>query len=308
MTPPPTTEQTRMEEEGQHAEASSQPTNVQRAWTQDQMLGYMMALEQQLQNLKAKDQLATPKPAPPSTFGGKIGESIDTWIFKIEQYATLNPMPVEKQIPFAASYLTDNAATWWRYTFTELEKKNEEWQWIDFTRHIRAQFRPISTEKAARNRLNNLRQTASVTNYVNLFKTTVLDIPSMSEEDRMDRFLRGLKPEIHERVALQGPNSLDEACSMAYTIDTIKYQARLTNHFRPSIATQNTNGVIPMEIDAIRTKLSEAERERLKQNGGCFFCRETGHIARNCPRKKKRMTVAVIEGENEEEQGKDNAQ
>jgi hypothetical protein len=231
MTPPSVTEQTTMEEEELNAGPANQPTNAQQVWTQDQLLGYVMALEQQLRNLKAQEPTATLKPANPPTFGGRTGESIDTWIFKVEQYATLSPIPVEKQIPFAASYLTDNAATWWRYTFTELEKKGEVWQWVDFTRHIRTQFRPISTEKAARNRLNNLRQTTSVTNYVNLFKTTVLDIPSMSEEDRMDKFLRGLKPEIHERVALQGPGNLNEACSMAYTIDTIKYQARITNQF-----------------------------------------------------------------------------
>jgi hypothetical protein len=62
-----------------------------------------------------------------------------------------------------------------------------------------------------------------------------------------------------------------------------------------------------MEVDFIRrSKLSDQEREHLRKIGGCFFCREIGHMSRNCPRKKKKTTVASleVEGSGEEESGK----
>ena len=37
-----------------------------------------------------------------------------------------------------------------------------------------------------------------------------------------------------------------------------------------------------MDLDTIG-KLTDAEREHLCKNGGCFRCHKTGHLARDCP-------------------------
>ena len=233
-----------------------------------------------------------------------MNESVDTWIFGIEQYNLVVQMNVEYLIPFAASFLTDHAATWWRHTFLEQERlrPDELWTWNDFKDKLRAQFRPITSEQAGRDKLHTLRQTASVANYISLFQNTVMTIPSMSEEDRLDKFMRGLKADIHERVAIQQPRNLTEACRMANTIDTIRYQARFPIHRTPG--TMKPGGVVPMEIDAIRRNtLTDKERDHLRKVGGCFFCREVGHMARACPKKKTIHVVEVDEGA--EESGKD---
>jgi Zinc knuckle len=45
-----------------------------------------------------------------------------------------------------------------------------------------------------------------------------------------------------------------------------------------------------MDVDAISTRnpLSEEERRRLMAEGRCFFCKQQGHMSKNCPKKPSR--------------------
>ena len=50
-----------------------------------------------------------------------------------------------------------------------------------------------------------------------------------------------------------------------------------------------------MEVDAVTIcQLSKAECEVLQKNGGCFYCHETGHIARECPKKRRTNQLNAI--------------
>jgi hypothetical protein len=243
------------------------------------------------------------KPAKPNTFGGKSNESVDTWIFQIEQYFRITESPEDKKIPFAASFLTDHAATWWRHQYRNLGYHGD-YGWPEFIRGLRDQFCPVDAEQQARNALYTLKQTTSVAKYIHEFQNIILDIPGMLERDKIDRFLRGLKSDLYERVALQLPTTLGEACRLANLIDTIRYQAKLQNNtkflrsspeargpypnpIQTSTRNEQNNGVIPMDIDVVRKPLTNTERENLRKNGGCFYCRERGHLAKNCPKKIK---------------------
>jgi hypothetical protein len=42
-----------------------------------------------------------------------------------------------------------------------------------------------------------------------------------------------------------------------------------------------------MDIDVIG-KLTQTERDRLRRSGGCFRCRQSGHLARDCPLPNRR--------------------
>ena len=290
----------------------TQATGQKAITDMNQLLAYIQNLEQQIRGLQNASTTATTttarttEPAKPPNFGGKSGESIDTWIFRIDQQFLLDPATDEKKVLIAVTYLTDNAATWWRHVYEENAQRSVVWSWNDFKNNIKTQFKPLDAEKIAQNRLNNLRQTASVAAYINNFRNLLLDIPTMAEGDRIEQFLRGLKPDIHERVALQGPGTLNEACTMANTIDAIHFQIRTQNYTQPptSVNADST----PMEVNGIRrTKLTDAERDKLRKAGACFFCREVGHMSKQCPRRKKK-TIAAVELELEDlEEGKDEA-
>ena len=82
---------------------------------------------------------------------------------------------------------------------------------------------------------------------------------------------------------MENPLDLETAEIIAERVDSVTYKpmSRLPA-FKPHPNYRPPGGVIPMDLDAIG-KLTDAERDRLRKNGGCFRCRKTGHLARDCP-------------------------
>jgi hypothetical protein len=61
-----------------------------------------------------------------------------------------------------------------------------------------------------------------------------------------------------------------------------------------------------MEVDGI-ARLTPSEREKLRKEGGCFRCRKTGHLARDCPlNNRQRPSLNAMEIDDQpEESGKE---
>jgi hypothetical protein len=233
------------------------------------------------------------KPSKPKPFTGKRTECIETWIFQVEQYLRISPIEETQRIPFAASFFEDKAAIWWRSVYQDLSKNNTNWSWNDFVTHLRQQFRPVNANKIARDRLATLQQTNSVQAYTHLFRTTILEITDISEAEKLDRYVRGLKPYVRREVELRSPKNFDEAIIIADRVDAITYSLRTSSYDQQK---PTKSEPMPMELDAIRQKsLTNSEREQLRRTGGCFYCRGQGHISRNCPKKKR--SVNAIESE-----------
>ena len=127
----------------QNPVASASTTSTTLTLDPNQLLAYIQGLELQirgLQNQSTNRPSRELEPSKPQAFGGRLGESIDTWIFNVEQYFLLVQVTDDKKIPFAASYLTENAATWWRHVYDENQRGQTTWNWTDFTLNIRTQF------------------------------------------------------------------------------------------------------------------------------------------------------------------------
>ena len=98
----------------------------------------------------------------------------------------------------------------------------------------------------------------------------------------MNYYMKGLKENIRPFVAMQTPADLSTE-TITERVDAVTYKPQnRVSGFRPCSNYQAPGGPIPMDLDAIG-KLTDSERDRLRKNGGCFHCRKTGHLARDCP-------------------------
>jgi hypothetical protein len=106
-------------------------------------------------------------------------------------------------------------------------------------------------------------------------------------------------------VVMREPQSFNEAVKLADRYDSLfspgfsftnrqpsGFTTRSQSSVFPVSSAQSTNPILPtptpMEIDALRRKpspLTPEERARLLKTGGCFYCRQCGHVLANCPSK-----------------------
>ena len=292
--------------------SASQHANPLTQLTADELRIMIGNLQQQLDEQPAVQaapvQIRSWKPERPTTYKGTKGESLEAWIFQVEQYCEILRTPAVERVPFAGTFLKEHAAMWWRCVHQEIRDQPEEEQWTQFTDKLRAQFQPINTRETARTRLDKLRQTTSVLIYNTTFREIILELPNMHVDDQIHAYIKGLKSNIASLVAMQRPTTLLEAQTLADTADTIQFQYLGRRNFEPqrNPRTQsNYNGPAPMDLDTIG-KLTNEERERLRKSGGCFRCRRNGHLARDCTQPDRRHPrINAIDTPESDDSGKD---
>ena len=244
----------------------------------------------------------------PENYDGDKVKDLDTWLFQVREHLELLTVPAGAYVAYAASLLRGNAAMWWREA-CEAHRRPATWE--DFCRALRDQFRPEDYGRRGRDELATMRQYAreSVADFVYRFRATCLKVPDLSEAEKMDRFVRALVQEIRLQVELRGPANFHEAAQFAERADAVI--TRVAGHNAQKAAPQKTKwgysqrspvpiktsgessahgsgGPEPMELGiASRRSLTRAEYEKLRAEKACFVCRKPGHLARNCPMKKK---------------------
>ena len=63
-----------------------------------------------------------------------------------------------------------------------------------------------------------------------------------------------------------------------------------------TLAPTSARGTTPLKVEAARqyTRITPEERENLRHIGGCFRCREPGHMASQCPHFPYHCQIAAI--------------
>ena len=142
----------------------------------------------------------------------------------------------------------------------------------------------------------------------------------MSADEKLDRFVRGLRQPLRREVELKEPATIDEAVKLAEKLDSTQRSVPSSSSSAYSSRTHrpkyDSDGPTPMDLNAMPdrapnrgrhqqsggqrpqhnraqspgqqrqfTRLTPELRSKLMQEGKCLYCREPGHIAVNCPKR-----------------------
>ena len=90
------------------------------------MEAQIQQLQQQLAHLQEQLEAAQPadppqapapartyKPIIPKSYSGGRNEKLKPWLFQVEWYCEMAPVPVQDQVKFAGGLLEGNPASWW---------------------------------------------------------------------------------------------------------------------------------------------------------------------------------------------------
>lgn len=187
------------------------------------------------------------KPSKPATYDGRSDPEL--WLYGVDLYFAAASVTLDfSKISFADALLRDDALVWRRTI--DAPAMWDEWKAL-----IISAFQPINPTETARDRLARLRQTSSVRAYASLFRTVTLLIPAITDDEKKDRFIRGLKPKIMNDIKVKAPTTFDEAVKLAVRLDSLDTwrPSGVTNTFHPNGRNNfsKTTSSVPMELDAI---------------------------------------------------------
>ena len=233
------------------------------------------------------------KPNKPGSFDGtRDAMTVRAWLHSVEKYLRLiqvgqnTEISAETAVDFASTFMTGTAANWW---FTIVHEGKVPPTWEAFKLLVETEFVPQDSTIRARDRLNKLKQRRSVADYLSEFRNVVIDIPDMSEGEKLARFTEGLKPHILLEVRKENPLRLDAAATIALSVDGAYYGAG----FYSGNGTQN-RGFAPMEIGNFERSSwnkNTPQKENRNRKGGCYICGKRGcHSRRHDDEKKPTHT------------------
>ena len=284
-----------MDNGGAPAAASAQVMN-QDNW--NRLTAYVQSLGAEVEKYQAelddtKRQLAaaraqisgagstSAKPYKPSPFSGKVG-TIDSWCAHMDSYLT-GTDPAEA-VRIACTYLEGEAFSWWHTYRDQADVKD----WTTLRAALVRRFNPLNKVQAARNKLHSWRQIKDVGAFNKSFLAIVLDIPDITEEEKIDRYSRGLKRDIWERLCTKSYEDLESLMT-----DALRVEAALAGSSRVSPPAnppkqQAGTGAAPMDLSSVKVeKLTPEERQRCMREGLCLRCRAKGHLAKDCPKGRR---------------------
>ena len=168
---------------------------------------------------------------------------------------------------------------------------------------------PKNAQRNLRSQLHYLTQKGSVKAYSAEFRRLLLQLPPMDEDNLVDRYLRGLKPQTRMEVELHDPQNLDDAERYAMLVDDIRFRnggMKRNNNlpstqpfsrpqsFQRSFQPQN-QGPVPMDLDAINSRQGHRQQSSSQPRDQrnvpslvkCYTCQKSGHFSKNCPQQKK---------------------
>jgi hypothetical protein len=156
--------------------------------------------------------------------------------------------------------------------------------WEEFVETITNQFKALFAVQSARDRLANISQTHSVDDYIKAYQNLLLEL-DITEDEARDKFIRGLKDDVHRHVLLHNPPTLEKAYESALIFATAtRHGHYITNQHQSQASSSATPMVMddPMDLSALQQQ-NQLLLNLLQQGQKmCYYCQKPGHIKREC--------------------------
>ena len=150
-------------------------------------------------------------------FNGKSHESIENWLFRVEEAFVVKNVAADHQVSSIVSYLGEGPfqwyCTWRQHLGTNIST------WTVFKEAICMAFREPNYEDNLRDRLSSLKQTGDIRTYVTLFRSLLGQVSwDMAERDKIGYFREGLTSNNQDWLKLQNPATLEDAINQVWFI------------------------------------------------------------------------------------------
>ena len=274
-----------------------------------------------------KNNTSRTKLREPDTFSGEdcTQPAVEGWVRSIERHQTFHDWDDERTLDFAVTFLTKHADIWFRTLEQDNVAPND---WNDFKAIFLNKFQPGNSYDLARDKLVELSQTTTITDYCQQFEAIIILIPDMHKSEAYDRFMRGLKVE-HDTLfaelrsvevadrTLKGAINKAKAYEASHVRRDPTSGKVVSSPARPAPAINyHTKNEYAMDLDVLmqqnsyrggrggRGNRGQPSRGRGRGRGGyasggtrtyppCTVCNEFGHPIRSCPLFQKVLSVAM---------------
>lgn len=200
------------------------------------------------------------------------------------------------KVHFLISLLKDQAAKWALPLLRQDSPLLADY--TGFCNRLEAAFGNPQKESQANRAIRRLKQGKStVATYTTEFRLLAQDL-TWNDSALRDQYLEGLSDEVLDQLAtMERPTTLDTLIQRSLQIDDRledRRQARGRRHFQftapafsgsPTVTTDLTEE--PMQLGAVRPRLSPAEKARRREGNLCLYCGGSGHFALSCPEKRQ---------------------
>jgi hypothetical protein len=186
---------------------------------------------------------------PASNYAGST-HTLDNWLREMQQqFEWYGYNSDAERVAMAAAQLRGAALDWWS-TLASADKQTLTSSFEEFGKSLRARFQPVNSAQTARLALDSLAQGAKqpVHDYTAVFRRLLTAVPTMSEEDRVHRYVQGLRPSVRSLLLLQGATTLDDAISKAARIGSLGQYASAAS----AVGHSSSSGSSPMDLSAMQ--------------------------------------------------------
>lgn len=218
-----------------------------------------------------------------------------------------NKQPVvdeEKKIMFVLSYMKSGTAASWAEQYSSRPKagnaakgeKEQHDKYDSFKSEFLKAFEETHRGEKARYQLSKLVQGKYSVDAYNTAFNDLIQYAGLNEVAMIHQYMQGLNDNIRDKLLLMEnlPDTLqatqDKASTFGLRETTRNNYARggridakdVMNRLQAGGTPSN-----PITLEQRYTQLSDEERKKLMSENRCFHCREQGHRAFKCPKKKQ---------------------